>query len=134
MSGVKNFVSNTGSLLRGEPFSHVKSPNANGVTLSTPSVASGDVSASGIACAVGAAGLSAGADGKTAAATADFTWAASEGVGAAGLGAAASAGDAAGAAAGMFITMSWRVALLLTTRSDGASASGYPSTCTLTDH
>src|SRR3981189_1492450 len=47
MSGVKNLVSNTGALLRGEPFSQVKSPNANGVKLSTPSVASGDCRASG---------------------------------------------------------------------------------------
>src|ERR1019366_1423396 len=114
MSGVKNFVSNTGSLLRGEPFNQVKSPKANGVKLSTPSVASGDVSASGIAWAVGAAGLSPGAAGMNAAATADFSLAAAEGVGAAALGAAASAGDV-GAAAGAFITMSWRVALLLTT-------------------
>src|ERR1700724_4798219 len=60
MSGVENLVSNTGVLLRGDPFSHVKSPKANGVKLSTPSVASGECRASGTDCASGAAGLALG--------------------------------------------------------------------------
>src|ERR1700732_4729313 len=58
MSGVKNFVSNAGALLRGEPFSQVKSPKAKGVKLSTPSVASGDCSASGTDWLAAAAGFS----------------------------------------------------------------------------
>src|ERR1700730_6173991 len=58
MSGVKNFVSNTGALLRGAPFNHVKSPKAKGVKLSTPSVASGDCSASGTDWLAAAAGFS----------------------------------------------------------------------------
>jgi hypothetical protein len=44
---VKNFVSNTGALLRGEPLSQVKSPKAKGVKLSTPVAASGDWRAAG---------------------------------------------------------------------------------------
>src|ERR1700682_2847881 len=58
MSGVKNLVSNTGALLRGAPFSQVKSPKAKGVKLSTPSVASGDCSASGTDWLAAAAGFS----------------------------------------------------------------------------
>src|SRR6266404_6191454 len=93
ISGVKNFVSNTGALLRGEPFSQVKSPKANGVKVSTPVVASGDWRAAGT------------------------TWfsVAADGDAAAGAGAAASEGLVGGTAAGTFITMSWRVALLATT-------------------
>src|ERR1017187_6200560 len=63
ISGVKNFVSITG-LLRGLPLSQLKSPYANGVTLSTPGVASGACKASGRAGAGGAAaGPSGGAGG-----------------------------------------------------------------------
>src|ERR1039457_5971491 len=47
-SGVKYLVSRTVSLLRGVPLSQVKSPNANGVKLSTPVVASGACNASGM--------------------------------------------------------------------------------------
>src|ERR1700681_2221460 len=61
MSGVKNLVSNTGALLRGDPFNQVKSPKANGVKLSTPSVASGECRASGCDWASGCAGLGLGA-------------------------------------------------------------------------
>src|ERR1700730_10021078 len=132
MSGVKNLVSNTGALLRGEPFSQVKSPNANGVKLSTPSVASGDCRASGTDWLFGPTSLS-------------FSFSANEGVGALalaavlglaaagteGCGAAASAG---GAAAGAFITRSLRVALLATTVTAGATASGYPPTRAAMDH
>src|SRR5579862_6687072 len=39
ISGVKNGVSSTTSLLRGEPFSQVKSPKAKGVWLSTAGAA-----------------------------------------------------------------------------------------------
>src|ERR1700737_4784602 len=119
MSGVKNFVSNTGALLRGEPFSQVKSPNANGVKLSTPSVASGEWRASGIDWASAAAGLGAAhsldqSDAVCAAedevCTADLA-AAAVSEGAAGFCAAASAGCAARAGGGTFITRSCRVAL-----------------------
>src|ERR1700722_9275473 len=48
-SGVKNFVSSTVSWLRGVAFIQVKSPNANGVSLSTPGgPGSGAERASGI--------------------------------------------------------------------------------------
>src|SRR5580704_7208958 len=61
-SGVKNFVSNTVSLLRGVPLSHVKSPNAKGVKLSTAGAGSGGCNASGTdGGAGGAAGWGAGA-------------------------------------------------------------------------
>src|ERR1700730_7542058 len=128
MSGVKNFVSNTGALLRGDPFSQVKSPNANGVKLSTPSVASGARSASGIACVSGPASLSfrlsmndgagnlvlfvALAPGAGAAPNAGGTW---------GWGAPASDGETS---VGTFITRSLRVALLATTVTAGATVSG----------
>src|SRR5580692_2957114 len=62
-SGVKYFVSSTVSLLRGAPLSQVKSPYANGVTLSTPSgPGSGAERASGISRAgfAGAAGAGCG--------------------------------------------------------------------------
>src|ERR1700736_4422539 len=122
MSGVKNFVSKTGCLLRGCPFSQVKSPKANGVKLSTPSVASGEWRASGTDWLSGAASLSfsvstnEGFDALTLAAVLALVSA-----GTAGCGAAASAG---GAAAGTFITRSLRVALLATTVTAGATASG----------
>src|SRR5450631_3208659 len=58
MSGVKNFVSNAGALLRGAPFSQVKSAKAKGVSLSTPSVASGDCSPSATDWLAAAAGFS----------------------------------------------------------------------------
>src|ERR1700688_1808681 len=127
MSGVKNLVSNTGALLRGEPFSQVKSPKANGVKLSTPSVASGECSASGTDWASGAAGLAGlkapGLIGLKSAdqtdeemGAGDFTVAVSDC--AADFCAAASAG-AAGAAVGTFIAKSCRVALPATTCSEG---------------
>src|ERR1700719_981278 len=101
MSGVKNLVSNTGVLLRGEPFSHVKSPKAKGVSLSPAGPGSGDCSAAGmnwlsfsrkVKSAVGAGAV-------------------------AGAGAAASAGAGVDAADGTFITRSYRVALLATTKT-----------------
>src|ERR1700730_15135279 len=131
MSGVKNFVSNTGALLRGDPFSQVKSPKANGVKLSTPSVASGEWSASGIDWASAATGFGASQsrDHSDEAGAEDFAVAAGFACAAisdcvAGFCAAASAGDAAGAAVGRFIATSCRVALLATTCSEGTVASG----------
>src|ERR1035441_2472204 len=62
-SGVKNFVSSTVSLLREVPLSQVKSPNANGVKLSTPVVASGASRASGRTCAGVAGGAGDGCGG-----------------------------------------------------------------------
>src|ERR1022692_4114796 len=59
ISGVKNLVSSTVSLLREVPLSQVKSPNANGVKLSTPGVASGACRASGMDGAAGAGGTAA---------------------------------------------------------------------------
>jgi len=55
---VNHLVASTESLLRGFPLSQVKSPNAKGVTLSTPGVASGACRASEW---TGAAGGGAGA-------------------------------------------------------------------------
>src|SRR5580704_1437741 len=111
MSGVKNLVSNTGALLRGEPFSQVKSPKAKGVKLSTPSVASGEWSASGTDWASAAAGLGAsqsrdhtdGAGAEDLAVTTGFACAAVSDCAvvsdcAGGFCTAASAGAAAGAA------------------------------------
>src|ERR1017187_739521 len=66
ISGVKNLVSSTVSLLREVPLSQVKSPNANGVKLSTPGVASGACRASGIVGAAGAGGAAAGCWGAVA--------------------------------------------------------------------
>src|ERR1035438_1352567 len=60
ISGVKNLVSSTVSLLRGVPLSQVKSPNAKGVKLSTPVVASGASRASGRTCAGGAGAAAVG--------------------------------------------------------------------------
>src|SRR6202051_1491911 len=100
MSGVKNFVSNTGCLLRGEPFNQVKSPKAKGVKLSTPSVASGDCRPSGTDWLAAAAGFS--DDGvELNGVVSDFSAAANEDVTDAelrGAGISAGAGDAAGAA------------------------------------
>src|ERR1700692_3913384 len=136
MSGVKNLVSNIGALLRGDPFSQVKSPKANGVKLSTPSAASGECSASGTDWASGAAGLALGdsqsedqsdeVDFVDLAVQAGSPWVAA-------FGAAASAG-APGAGAATFIARSCRVALPAITCSEGAVASGKPSACTVTDH
>src|ERR1700744_5851151 len=123
MSGVKNLVSNTGALLRGEPFSQVKSPKAKGVKLSTPSVASGEVSASGTDWLGAAAGFSdEGVElegiviARSAAVKADETDPEGRGGGgsagagadvAAGAGVAASAGaNGLETSAGTFITMS----------------------------
>src|ERR1700675_5020697 len=125
MSGVKNLVSNTGALLRGDPFSQVKSPNANGVKLSTPSAASGECSASGIDWASGAASLSfrpSMNDGAGALAlVAVLALVGAVGAVTAGCVSAASVG---GAAAGTFITRSLRAALLATTVTAGTTASG----------
>src|ERR1035438_796380 len=59
-SGVKYLVSSTVSLLRGVPLSQVKSPNANGVKLSTPVVASGACKASGMDGGAGAGAAAVG--------------------------------------------------------------------------
>src|ERR1700676_254111 len=139
MSGVKNLVSNTGALLRGEPFNQVKSPKANGVKLSTPSAASGEWRASGTDWASGAAGLGLGASQSADQSDeVDLDLAVATGsacsAGFSSVCAAASAGSGAEAGAGTFITRSCRVALLATTCSEGAVTSGYPSTCAVTDH
>src|SRR5215831_10809356 len=47
ISGVKNFVSKIGACVRGLPFSHVKSANANGVSVSGVGAGAGSVRASG---------------------------------------------------------------------------------------
>src|SRR5579863_723423 len=105
MSGVKNLVSNTGALFRGDPFSQVKSPKANGVKLSTPSVASGECRASETDCESGAAGLALGdsqsEDQSDEAAFEDLAPATS----------GAGFSGACGAGAAMFIAKSRRVAL-----------------------
>src|SRR5450631_1756044 len=143
MSGVKNFVSNAGALLRGAPFNQVKSPKAKGVSLSTPSVASGDCSPSGTDWVAAAAGfsdegaeLSGVVSVRSAAVNEDVTDPEVRGTG---VSAGAVAGVAASAGAngldtslGTFITMSLRVALPATTVTEGNATSGCPSTCAVT--
>src|SRR6185437_3402434 len=114
-SGVKNLVSNTGLLARLVPFIQPRSPTANGVCVSTSGAGSGFCRASGTAAATAAAATAATSE---------------EGAGAA-AGAPATAG-AAGAEGRVFITRSARVALPVTTISDGAVTLGAPALCTLT--
>src|SRR5580692_935023 len=137
MSGVKNLVSNTGALLRGDPFSQVKSPKANGVKLSTPSVASGECSASGTDWASGAAGLAFGdsqSDDQSEEGAFEDLAAATTGADFSGVCEAASAGRGVEDGDATLIARSCRVALPATTCSDGTVASGKPSACTVIDH
>ncbi len=129
----------------------MKSPKANGVKLSTPSVASGDCSASGTDWLAAAAGFSdevVELEGvviaRSAAVKAEETDPDPEVRGAgvsagAGAGVAACAGvDASAGASGLetslgtFMTMSLRVALPAETVTGGNATSGWPSTCAVT--